>query len=439
MLTPGLYCRQKDFELTMSEPTITCPKCGTPVKLTESLAAPLVDQLRQQYERKLAAKDADVLQRETAVRQQTEKLATEKQAMADAIAAQIKIERQKIVAEESARLKLMAASDLEQRTREMAELREVLKQRDEKLAEAQKRQADAMRKERELDDARREMEVTIEKRIAESLVSARDLAKKEADEQSRAKVREKEMIIQSMQTKIEELSRKAEQGSQQLQGEVLEVELEETLRSEFKFDTIEPVGKGEFGGDILHRVIGPAGQMCGTILWESKRTKNWSDGWLPKLRDDQRAAKADVAAIVSQALPKNVHTLDLVDNVWIVEPRCVVPIAVVLRQMLIELSSARKAIDGQQTKMELVYQYLVGPRFRQRIEAIVEKFRDMREDLDKERKGMTRLWAKREEQMRCVLESTSGLYGDLQGIAGRTLAEIDGLSLEALEGPNGES
>jgi hypothetical protein len=405
------------------------------VKLTESLAAPLVEAIRLQYEKKIAAKETEVSHREATMRQQAEKLAIEKQAIDQKVAEQLKTERQKIVAEESARLKQIAASDTERAARELAELRDVLKQRDEKLAEAQKKQADAIRKERELDDARREMDLTIEKRVTELSTVAREAAKKDADEQSRQKVREKELVIQQMQTQIDELRRKSEQGSQQLQGEVQEIELEHLLRREFKLDTIEPVAKGEFGGDILHRVVGPGGQSCGTILWESKRTKNWSDGWLPKLRNDQRAAKADVAAIVSQALPKEIKNLNLVDNVWIVDPNCVVAVAVVLRQMLIEVSSARASVDGQQTKMELVYTYLVGPRFRQRVEAIVEKFTDMSRDLDKERTAMTRIWAKRQEQIRCVLESTSGLYGDLQGIAGRSLAEIDGLSLKAIEGP----
>ena len=190
--------------------------------------------------------------------------------------------------------------------------------------------------------------------------------------------------------------------------------------------------KGEHGGDILHRVLGSTGQACGTILWESKRRKNWSDGWLAKLREDQRTAKAEIAVIVSQILPKHIEMFDLTDGVWITEPRYLVPVAVALRQSLIELNAARQATDGQQTKMEMVYQYLTGPRFRHRIEAIVEKFTDMHADLDKERKLMTRLWAKREEQIRGVVESTAGMYGDLQGIAGRTLQEIEGLDVKML-------
>ena len=290
-----------------------------------------------------------------------------------------------------------------------------------------------MRKQRELDDARREMDLTIEKRVQESLGSVREKAKLEAEDGLKLRVAEKEEQIASMQRQIEELRRKAEQGSQQLQGEVLELELEANLRARFPRDVIEPVPKGEFGGDVVQRVMGDRNQLCGTILWESKRTKNWTDGWLAKLREDQRKAKADVALIVSSVLPKGVHTFDQIEGVWVAEPRCAIPVAIALRHYLIELATARQAGEGQQTKMELVYSYLTGPRFRHRVEAIVEKFSEMQEDLNKERKFMTRNWAKREEQIRGVLDGTSGLYGDLQGIAGKVLEEIPGIDVPLIE------
>ncbi len=297
----------------------------------------------------------------------------------------------------------MLAIDLEQKEKEIAGLQETLEQRDTKLAEAQKAQAELIRKQRELDDAKRELDLTVETRVQEGLDAVREQARKEAEEGLRLKVQEKEQTIASMQRQIEELKRKAEQGSQQLQGEVVELELEGLLRTRFPQDSIEPVPKGEHGGDVLQRVIGPAGLTCGSILWESKRTKNWSDGWLPKLRDDQRAAKAEVAVIVSHALPKDVETFELIDGVWVTHPRATVPMAMVLRHSLIEVAMARKATEGQHTKMELVYEYLTGPRFRQRVQAIVEAFSSMQEDLDKEKKVITKQWAKREEQIERVM------------------------------------
>ena len=313
-----------------------------------------------------------------------------------------------------------------------SDLNQVLEQRDAKLAEAQTAQADLIRKQRELDDAKREIDLTVQKQVQAGLSAIRQKAKEEVQDAATLKVREKEEQIASMQRQIEELRRKAEQGSQQLQGEVQELELETILRQKFTHDLFEPVPKGEFGGDLIQRVVAPTGQICGSLLWEVKRTKSWSNGWLSKLRDDQRAAKADLALIVSQALPKGLQTFDYIDGVWVTEPRCAVPVAIALRESLVALWSARFAGEGQQTKMELVYRYLTGPRFKHRIEAIVEHFSDMQADLDRERKATIRLWAKREEQIRAIIDSTAGMYGDLQGIAGRSFQEIEGLEMPLL-------
>jgi hypothetical protein len=215
-----------------------------------------------------------------------------------------------------------------------------------------------------------------------------------------------------------------------LQGEVQE--LENLLCARFPFDTIEPVPKGEFGGDTLQRVVSAGGQPSSAILWESKRTKNWSDGWLVKLREDQRTAKAEIDVLVSQVLPKGVESFDVVDGVWVTSPRAALPVATVLRHTLLEVSMARQVSDGQQTKTEMVYQYLTGPRFRHRVEAIVEAFSSMQEDLDKVRKVIMKQWAKREAQIERVMGATVGMYGDLQGIAGKSLQEIEGLELPAL-------
>jgi hypothetical protein len=420
----------------MVEPTITCPSCRTEIKLTESLAAPLLAATRRQFEEQLARKDAAIAERESAARRkETELLEARRhldEQVADQVATQLKTERSRVAAEESRKAKLAAADEIDGKVRELAELQEVLRGRDAKLAEAQQAQAELIRKQRELDDARRELELTVEKRVQDGLVEVRSLARKEAEDGMRLKVSEKDQQIASMQQKIEELKQKAEQGSQQLQGEVQELELEQLLRGKFPFDLIEPVPKGEFGGDALHRVNSPAGVACGSILWESKRTRNWSDGWLPKLRDDQRRAKAEVCVLVSQVLPKGVETFDLADGVWVTSPRAAIPVAIMLRQGLLEVSQTRALSQGQQTKAEMVYQYLTGPRFKQRVEAIVEAFSTMQDDLDKERKVITKQWAKRQEQIERVMGATVGMYGDLQGIAGKSLQEIDGLELQSL-------
>jgi hypothetical protein len=492
-----------------TEPTIICPKCHAEIKLTESLAAPLIESTRREFKTQLAAKDAEVAARETALREGEDALAKAQESIDVQVADKVRGERAKIVAEEAKkakialdadlqqkaqeivglqeivkerdaklveaqkaqaelarerreledakqelelsveerlregrekiaadaekRVKLALEGDLQERAKELADLQEVLKERDAKLAEAQNAQAELIRKQRELDDAKRELELTVEKRVQEGLDATHERARKEAEEALGLKLSESQQTITSMQKQIEELKRKAEQGSQQLQGEVLELELEARLTSKFPIDNIVPVPKGEFGGDVLQCVVSPLGQVCGTILWESKRTKNWSDGWLSKLRDDQRTAKAEVAVLVSQALPKGVDSFDCVNGVWVAHPRAAIPVAMYLRQMLIEVSLARQSSEGQKTKAEVVYQYLIGPRFRLRVEAIVEAFSSMQDDLAKEKKAIMKQWAKRETQIERVMEATVGMYGDLQGIAGKSLQEVEGLSLPALE------
>jgi hypothetical protein len=422
----------------MAEPTITCPYCHRDIRLNESLAAPLIEATRRDYEERLAGKDAEIAEREQVLAARAEELAKTQDGIDAEVGRKLLAERGKIVADEARKAKLAAATDLAAREQQIAELADLLKTRDAQVTEAQKVEAEARRKQRELDDAKRELDLTVEKRLQAGLETTRAQARKEADERHHLQVAEKEQTIAAMKRQIEDLQRRAEQSSPQLAGEVQELALEALLRAKFPTDVIAPVPKGEFGGDVTQQVVGPLGQPCGTILWESKRTQRWSDAWLGKLRGDQRAAKAELCAIVSQALPKGIDTFDLVDGVWVVHPRAVVPVAVALRQSLIEVAAARKAMEGQQGKMEMVYRYLTGTRFRQRVQAMVEAFTAMREDLEREKKAILKGWAKREQQIARVMEATAGMYGDLQGIAGRSLAEVEGLELKALEAPSPE-
>jgi hypothetical protein len=422
----------------MVSPVMNCPYCQKEIKLTESLAAPLLEATRKEYEKKLSDKDTEIGRREAAVRKQEKAVADAKKQIEDQVTERVRAERQKIATEEAKKARLAISDELNGKAKNVADLQAIVKAKDDKLAEAQRAQAELIRKQRELDDAKREFDLTVEKRIQESLGTERSKAKKEAELELNLKVAERDEKIASMQRQIEALKQKAEQGSQQLQGEVQELELEELLAAKFPVDIIEPVPKGEFGGDITHQVIGSSGQLCGKIFWESKRTKNWSDAWLAKLRNDQRTAKADLAILVSRALPKGMEAFDLMDGVWVVEPRYVVPVTIALRQCLMEVAAVRLANRGQESKAVMVYQYLTGPTFRARIQTIVEKFTDMEQDLVRERNAMTRLWAKREEQIRAVIEATAGMYGDLQGIAGKGLEEIEGLELTMLPAPEHE-
>jgi hypothetical protein len=413
--------------------TLNCPNCNHEIALTESLAAPLIEETRQRFQQQLAAKDAQVAQNLEAVRKDREELGRAREQLEEQVKQRLTAERARIVADESKKAREASQADLQAKEAETANLRRILELNNGKLAEAQQAQADLLRKQRELDEAKRELELTVEKRVQASVDQVRIKARQEADDAARLRVMERDQTIESMSRTIEELKRKAEQGSQQAQGEVLELELEEVLRSRFPLDVIEPVAKGEMGADLLQRVNGSVGQSAGTILWESKRTKSFNDAWLSKLRDDQRRCGADIAMIVSQALPKNTELFDLLDGIWIAHPKCAIPLAIALRQTLIEVQGTRLVQQGQATKTDQVYQYLTGTKFRQRVEAVIEKFDDMREDLDRERKFMARQWARRDTQIVSVIESTVGMVGDLQAIVGKAMPAIARLDVPLLE------
>jgi hypothetical protein len=301
----------------------------------------------------------------------------------------------------------------------------------EKLAEAQKAQAEALRKERELADRERELNLTIETRINQALTSERVHLQNEFSEANRLKLLEKDTLLESLQKKVEELNQKITQGSQQMQGEVQELDLEQQLRSKFPYDAVSEVAKGVNGADITQGVSAPSGAACGLILWESKRTKHWSDGWLVKLRDDGRKAHADALVIVSTALPEELgmSQFGCIDSVWVCSPVAAISVALALRAILLAVHNTRQVQAGMATKAEEVYGYVTGPQFKSRIEALVEAFTTMQEDLTAEQKAMQRQWAKRTAQIERVLTSTSGVFGDLQGIAGKALPEPVGLAL----------
>ena len=408
------------------EPMLSCPNCGEEIKLTESLAAPMVAAVEEKYQKQLAQKDKTIADKEAALAVELDELAAGREQLEARVREQVKEGHDRIRTEEVAKAEESVLANVK-------EMQEQLTANSEKLAEAQKEQATLLRKQREFEEKESELELTVEKKIQDGLGAARASAERSAEERIGLKVREKEEVITSMTKQIEELRRKAEQGSQQLQGEVQELQLEEMLKARFPEDSIEPVPKGVAGGDALQRVVFGS-QECGTILWESKRTKSWSNTWLPKLREDQRAAKADVAIIVSQTLPKEMETLfDVIDGVWVCGPTVAAALAAVIRDGLNRVAARDVINAGMETKAELIYQYLTGSQFKRRVEAIVEAFTTMKEDLDKEKRAITKQWTKREVQLDRTMQATVGMYGDLQGIAGTAIHEVEGLEMKALE------
>jgi len=396
----------------VNEPTVKCPKCGTEVKLTETLAAPMVAAVRAEMQTRI---DVAVLQAEEYQR----KIANKERDLEATISVRVAQARQAA--------KDAAASEVAQ---QLNDLENQLLQQRAKLSEAQQAQAQALRKERDLEERERALELTLEQRLQAALTTGRVAIMHEAEERNRLKLLEKDTLLQQAQTKMAELQQKLEQGSQQSQGEVQEEDLKARLSEAFRADAVGDVAKGVCGADLVQSVIAADGTEAGVILYESKRTKTFSQAWLAKLREDGRAAKADVLVLVTQAMPKEVESFECVNGVWLCQPKYATALAGVLREALLRVHATKLAQAGQETKAVLVYQYMTGPRFRQRVEAVTEAFTSLQTDLDAERKALARIWAKRETQLERALVHTAGLFGDLQGLSGRELADVDGLMLE---------
>ena len=380
----------------MSVMKTNCPKCGAEIKLEDTIAAPLLAAKEQEHQAHLKTE-----------REKAEQAATEKAAAKSA--------------------ELMDAQ-----TKKIAEMEALMAERSEKLKAAQEKEASFIEKERALEDQQRELNLTIQKKVTAASEEILKKARMEAGEAQALKIKEKDEQLASMAKKIEELQKKSAQGSQQLQGEALELHLEDSLAARFPTDRIEPVGKGVNGADLQQFVVARNGDTAGSILWETKRTKNWSHDWPAKLKTDQRAAGADIAILVSEARPDGIESFEFQDGIYVAAPRYVLPLALVTRQMLLGIAKTRTSQSGQKEKSALVYEYLTGNQFRHRFEAICEHFTAMQQELQKERAAMQRIWAKREKQIEGIMNNTVGLYGDLEGIAGRAMPQIDGLTLDHL-------
>ena len=388
----------------MTDQSITCPSCGKKIPLTRALRAEIEGSVREQYE-------VTFEKRERELRAQFE-LA-------------LKTDLQRAQGEAARAAELKAAHEL-------AALQQQLGEQEKALDDARRTELQMRKRERELVVERQELELTIARKLdAERAQLVADAQKRALDEH-RLKDAEKERQLTDMRRQIEDLKRKAEQGSQQLQGEAGEDELEATLRLTFPWDQITPIGQGIRGADIHQVVVDPRGARAGAILWECKNAKNWSESWIDKLKADARAMKADVAVLVTTSLPKGCSRFTLIGGVLVTDFACAAPVAAVLRANLVQVAQARSAALTKGEKLELLYRYLQGVEFRGRVEAIVEAFARMREDLDQERRTAERHWAKRAKQIEAVTCNIAGMYGDLQGLV-PALPSIRSLELPAPE------
>ena len=413
----------------MAEQTIICPFCEKEIPLTQAITQKIEADLRKKMEEDFNKRNTELSTRENTLvarEQAVAKTAQEVNKKIDAeVARKLILERENITKE--AKKKAEIESSLE-----IKALKEDLESKDKKLQETQQNELLLRKQKADLEARERNVDLEVARKIDSERASIYSEASQKATEEYQLKDKDKEKKIADLLTQIEELKRKAEQGSQQAQGEVLEVELEQMLKSAFPYDIIEPVPKGIKGADVLQKVNNPMGQYCGTIIWESKRTKGWSDGWIDKLKDDQREVKADIAVLMSIALPKEINGFSQVKGVWVTSLPLAIGLALALRANLIEVAIAKQSAVGKTEKMEAIYNYLSGTEFKQKVEAIVEAFVTMHSDLAKEKAAMEKLWGKREQQIKKVVISTARMYGDMQGIIGASLPEIKSLELKSL-------
>jgi len=402
--------------------TIHCPSCGCEIAVSETLTAQITQHLRQELDVESRRKESDIAIRVDELQKREQNLEVSRQAMENEIVARVALERSQLLEEAKANAK-------ESVSIEMHDLEEQLTIAKNQATEAQKAELQLRKERRQLEGEKQALELTVTRTLDVERAKICDQAKRDADDQHRLKEADKDKMIGDLRLQIDDLKRKSEQGSQQAQGEVMELMLHDLLKQAFPLDSLDEVPVGVHGGDVLHGVFDATGEECGTILWESKRTKSWHDAWLPKLRDDQRAAKAHLAILVTAEMPKGLGSFGCIDGVWITKRECLVGLAVALRTGLLEIARTRRSLHGRHTKMEFLYQFLVGPEFQQRIEGIIEAFATMKEDLESERRSIQRVWAKREKQLDRAMINTSGLYGDLASILGASLPQIDCLEL----------
>ena len=410
---------------------ITCPKCGEVIRLDETLAGPMISQIKTNANEAIRKATAEADAKVAKATNLEATLATKERELAEKEAS-IQTQVNKAIAAERQKIAAAVREDiLKEPSPELEAERAKTKELQEKLTTAQAAELQ-LRKEKDAIDQRvKDIDLEVARKVDEQRKAIHEQASKDADEAARLKLAEKDKTISDMQLKLEEAQRKATQGSQQLQGEVLEVDFESTLRRMFPQDTIEPVKTGVRGGDILQRVLGEMGRPAGTMFWETKRAQTWGGDWTTKARQDAADAKAEIATIVSEVLPKGISAFGIYEGVWCSTPAHAVVLAVALRQGIISTAEARQGALGRETKKDRLYDYMIGPEFRATVEGIALPFHELNEELMAEKRATLARWKRQEKRIERVLTSVASLQGDLQGIAGNEMLQLPGFELES--------
>ena len=404
--------------------SVSCPRCATAFELSDALTLELRERLRLELHANFIQREAELLRQQEDSQKREEDLNKAKLELD----AEVNRRTQSRVRELEAKAKAEAEQALEVR---LQDLTDAVSKNERDLQQSRELELELRRKQRELEASVLDADLKVQRTLAEERNKIRGDAEARTQESHRLKDLEKDKLIQDLKSALDDMKRKADQGSTEIQGKVLELDFEEQLRRIFHLDDIQPVPRGIRGADLVQMVRNPAGSDCGSIIWETKNTKAWSPGWITKLKDDMAETRASLAILVTVALPEGIARFGQVDGVWVTDPLSALPLAAALRQQLLQLERERQASTGKTVKMEMLYSYLAGNEFKGRVEGIVEAFTSLQDQLQRERRAMEKNWKEREKQIERVIKNTVGLYGDMQGIIGGQIPTIDALELES--------
>jgi hypothetical protein len=412
--------------MTMKEGKITCPNCGEEFELSDALTGRIREHLKAELLREVSRREARLKEKTVSLRAEAEQISKSREALDEEIETRLK--------KRLADVKKKAAKKLEgQYANQLKDLQGAIAEKDKAIQTFRDQELELRKKQRKLEEATASLELEIARKLDAERENIRGQAEKKLAEAHRLKDLEKDKVINDLKSSLEDMQRKAEQGSMETQGEVLEQDFEARLKTFFVHDDIQPVPKGIRGADLVQTVRTTMGTESGVLLWETKNTKAWSSAWIPKLKDDMIEVRASIAILVSVVLPDGISRFGQVEGVWVSDPLSAVPLAAALREQLMAVSRERTASVGKREKMETLYQYLAGVEFKQKIEGIVEAFSSMQDQLNRERRAMERHWKQREKEIERVVKNTVGLYGDMQGIIGGQIPAIPALELDEAE------
>ncbi len=411
--------------------TIICPNCGRKIDVNAILYHQLEDELKKKFNHELAKEQKRFQAQADAVRKEKAALESEKQQLEEQISRGIR----EGVKDEKRKLEQQLRGQIEEEQSDrIAAMRKELDGKTEQLKEFNKAKSDIERLLREKEELRAAMELETEKRLSRLLAEEREKIRKAEESRVQLKVSEREQVISQLREQLQEAQRKAEQGSMQLQGEVQELAIEEWLVDQFPLDTIEEIKKGQRGADCLQIVNTHSRKNCGSIYYESKRTKVFQPNWIEKFKSDIRDKGADIGVLVTESMPQDMERLGLRDGIWICNFEEFKGLCHVLRESVIRLSRAVAVQENKGDKMSMLYDFLTGNEFRMQVEAIVEGFTQMQSDLEAEKRSMQGVWKKREKQIQKVLLNTNHMYSSVRGIAGTAIQAVPLLELP----PGGE-